>query len=233
MKEQWERTARLVGETGTERLAGARVAVFGLGGVGGACVEALARAGVGALDLCDNDTVSESNINRQIIATHATVGLPKTAAWAARIRDIDPDIRVTLHNVFFLPETADAFDFSAYDYVVDAVDTVAAKTELIRRAKEAGVPVISAMGAGNKLDPTAFRVTDIEKTETCPLARAVRAFCRKAGIKHVKVVWSAEQPTGETAEEHGRHAPGSISFVPPVMGYILAGEVIKDLLKTE
>ena len=233
MKEQWERTARLVGETGTERLAGARVAGFGLGGVGGACVEALARAGVGALDLCDNDTVSESNINRQIIATHATVGLPKTAAWAARIRDIDPDIRVTLHNVFFLPETADAFDFSAYDYVVDAVDTVAAKTELIRRAKEAGVPVISAMGAGNKLDPTAFRVTDIEKTETCPLARAVRAFCRKAGIKHVKVVWSAEQPTGETAEEHGRHAPGSISFVPPVMGYILAGEVIKDLLKTE
>ena len=233
MKEQWERTARLVGEAGTERLAGARVAVFGLGGVGGACVEALARAGVGALDLCDNDTVSESNINRQIIATHATVGLPKTAAWAARIRDIDPDIKVTPHNVFFLPETADAFDFSAYDYVVDAVDTVAAKTELIRRAKEAGVPVISAMGAGNKLDPTAFRVTDIEKTETCPLARAVRAFCRKAGIKHVKVVWSAEQPTGETAEEHGRHAPGSISFVPPVMGYILAGEVIKDLLKTE
>ena len=233
MKEQYERTARLVGETGIERLAGARVAVFGLGGVGGACVEALARAGVGALDLCDNDAVSESNLNRQIIATHATVGLPKTAAWAARIRDIDPAITVTAHNVFFLPETADAFDFTLYDYVVDAVDTVAAKTELIRRAKEAGVPVISAMGAGNKLDPTAFRVTDIEKTETCPLARAVRAYCRKAGIRHVKVVWSAEQPTGGTAEEHGRHAPGSISFAPPVMGYILAGEVIKDLLKTK
>ena len=233
MKEQYERTARLVGEASTKRLADARVAVFGLGGVGGACVEALARAGVGALDLCDNDTVGESNINRQIIATHATVGLPKTAAWAARIRDIDPDVTVTPHNVFFLPDTADAFDFTLYDYVVDAVDTVAAKTELIRRAREAGVPVISAMGAGNKLDPTAFRVTDIEKTETCPLARAVRAYCRKAGIKHVKVVWSAEQPAGGTAEEHGRHAPGSISFVPPVMGYILAGEVIKDLLKTE
>jgi len=233
MKEQYERTARLVGASGVERLSRARVAVFGLGGVGGACVEALARAGVGALDLCDDDVVSESNINRQIIATHATVGMKKTAAWAARIRDIDPAVEVTVHNVFFLPETADAFDFSLYDYVVDAVDTVAAKTELIRRAKEAGVPVISAMGAGNKLDPTAFRVTDIEKTETCPLARAVRAYCRKAGIGHVKVVWSAERPTGGTAEEHGRHAPGSISFVPPVMGYVLAGEVIKDLLKTE
>ena len=233
MKEQYERTARLVGESGVERLSRARVAVFGLGGVGGACVEALVRAGVGALDLCDDDVVSESNINRQIIATHATVGMKKTAAWAARIRDIDPAVEVTVHNVFFLPETADAFDFSLYDYVVDAVDTVAAKTELIRRAKEAGVPVISAMGAGNKLDPTAFRVTDIEKTETCPLARAVRAYCRKTGIGHVKVVWSAEQPTGGTAEEHGRHAPGSISFVPPVMGYVLAGEVIKDLLKTE
>ena len=233
MKEQYERTARLVGEGGVDRLARARVAVFGLGGVGGACVEALARAGIGALDLCDNDVVTESNINRQLIATHATVGLPKTATWAARIREIDPDVRVTVHNVFFLPDTADAFDFSLYDYVVDAVDTVAAKTELIRRAKAAGVPVISAMGAGNKLDPAAFRVTDIEKTEVCPLARTVRAFCRRERIKHVKAVWSAEQPTGETAEEHGRHTPGSISFVPPVMGYIMAGEVIKDLLKTE
>ena len=233
MKEQAERTARLVGEAGVARLARARVAVFGLGGVGGAATEALARAGVGALDLCDNDKVSESNINRQLIATHDTVGQPKTAAWAARIHAIDPDIRVTTYPVFFLPETAGAFDFSQYDYVVDAVDTVSAKMELIRRAKAAGVPVISAMGAGNKLDPTAFRVADLEKTDTCPLARTMRLLCRKEGLRHIKVVYSAETPRGGTAEEHGRHAPGSISFVPPVMGYILAGAVIRDLLKTE
>ena len=234
MKQQYERTARLIGEDGVTCLSRARVAVFGLGGVGGAAVEALARAGVGFLYLCDNDMITESNINRQLIATHATIGQPKTAAWIARVREIDPQIQVTAYNVFFLPETADMFDFSRYDYVIDAVDTVAAKTELIRRAKTADVPIISAMGAGNKLDPTAFRVADIEKTDTCPLARTVRAFCRKAGIRHVKVVYSAEQPTGDTlSEEHGRHTPGSISFVPPVMGYILAGEVIKDLLQAK
>ncbi len=228
MKKQHERTAMLLGEAGVEKLNHAHVAIFGVGGVGGYVAEALARAGVGALTLCDNDVVSESNINRQIIALHSTVGLKKVDAAAARILDIDPDVKVMTYDTFFLPETADRFDFTAFDYVVDAVDTVAAKLELYRRAKAAGVPVISAMGAGNKLDPTAFRVSDIHKTEGCPLARAVRVACRKEGIKQIKVVYSTEEPKGAVVADNGRYAPGSISFVPSAMGLIIAAKVVKD-----
>ena len=230
MKEQHTRTAMLIGEEGVSRLSCAHVAVFGVGGVGGYVVEALARAGVGEFSLFDADTVSESNINRQIIALHSTVGMPKVQAAAARVRDIDPEITVHTHEVFYLPENADAFDLSQYDYVVDAIDTVSAKMELIRRARAAGVPIICSMGTGNKLDPTAFRVERIEKTDTCPLARTIRNLCKKEGIKGVKVVYSAELPCGGTLSDgHGRHAPGSISFVPAAAGLCLAGEVIRTL----
>ena len=229
MKEQFKRTSGLLGEAAITRLQSARVAVFGIGGVGGYAVEALVRAGVGALDLIDSDTVSESNLNRQIIALYSTVGQYKTEVAASRARDINPDVRITVHNTFFLPENADLFDFSQYDYVIDAIDTVTAKMELVRRANAAGTPIISAMGTGNKLDPTAFRVTDIYKTEGCPLARTVRGLCRKEGIKHLKAVWSPEPPRGTTFAEEGRHAPASISFVPAAAGLVLAGAVIKDL----
>ena len=234
VKEQHTRTAMLLGEQGVARLRGAHVAVFGIGGVGGYVMEALARAGVGALSLFDADTVSESNLNRQIIALHSTVGMPKVEAATARVRDIDPDITVHCHNVFYLPENADRYDLSAYDYVVDAIDTVAAKMELIRRARAAGVPIICSMGTGNKLDPTAFRVAKIEKTDTCPLARTIRNLCKKEGIRGVKVVYSTEQPRGATlADGHGRHAPGSISFVPAAAGLCIAGEVIRELALKE
>ena len=229
MKEQFIRTAGLIGEAAVARLQNAHVAVFGIGGVGGYAVEALVRAGVGALDLIDNDTVSESNLNRQIIALHSTVGQYKTEVAANRARDINPDVKIAVHNTFFLPENADLFDFSQYDYVIDAIDTVAAKMELVRRANATGTPIISAMGTGNKLDPTAFRVSDIYKTEGCPLARTVRGLCRKEGIKHLKVVWSPEPPCGTTFTEGSRHAPASISFVPAAAGLVLAGTVIKDL----
>ena len=229
MKEQFQRTAGLIGEEAVLRLSRARVAVFGIGGVGGHATEALVRAGVGALDLIDNDTVSESNINRQIIALHSTVGRPKTEVAAERALDINPDVKITVHNTFFLPENADSFDFSAYDYIIDAIDTVSAKMELVRRAGAAGTPIISAMGTGNKLDPTALRVADIHKTEGCPLARTVRTLCRKEGIKHLKVVYSPEPPCGITYEEKGRHAPSSISFVPATAGLLLAATVIKEL----
>lgn len=229
MKEQFQRTAGLIGEEAVLRLSRARVAVFGIGGVGGHAVEALVRAGVGALDLVDNDTVSESNINRQIIALHSTVGRPKTEVAAERARDINPDVKITTHNTFFLPENADTFDFSAYDYVIDAIDTVNAKMELYRRANAAGVPLIAAMGTGNKLDPTALRVSDIYKTEGCPLARTVRGLCRREGIKKLKVVYSPEPPAGATFADNGRHAPSSISFVPAAAGLLLAATVIKEL----
>lgn len=229
MKEQLKRTVGVLGEAGVLKLQRARVAVFGIGGVGGYVVEALARAGVGAFDLIDADVVSESNLNRQIIALTSTVGEYKTKAAAARVQDIDPDISVLTHEVFFSPENATRFDFSSYDYVVDAVDTVSAKMELVRRAQAAGVPIISAMGTGNKLDPTAFRVSDIYKTEGCPLARAVRGLCRKEGIKHLKVVWSPEPPCGEIFDENGRHAPASVSFVPAAAGLVIAGAVVRDL----
>ncbi len=220
----------LLGEEGIDRLARARVAVFGVGGVGSYAVEALVRAGVGALDLCDSDVVSTSNINRQIIALHSTVGLFKTAVAAERARDINPDIKVTEHRVFVSPETADGFDFAAYDFVIDAIDTVEAKMELYRRCAAAGTPVIASMGTGNKLDPTAFRVADIHKTEGCPLARVIRGLCRKEGIRHLTVVYSPEPPRAATLPpEHGRHAPGSVSFVPATAGLLLAGEVIRRL----
>ena len=230
---QFSRTALLIGEEGLEKLKKARVAVFGVGGVGGYVVEALARSGVGALELIDKDVVSVSNINRQIIALHSTVGRLKTEVAAERARDINPDIDVTVRNVFYLPETAGEFDFTAYDYVVDAIDTVSGKIALIVQSKKANVPVISCMGAGNKLDATAFEVADITKTSVCPLARVMRRDLKKRGIDHVKVVYSKEEPKESQAkdEESGKPIPASIAFVPSVAGLILAGEVIKDLIK--
>jgi tRNA A37 threonylcarbamoyladenosine dehydratase len=229
----FSRTAILIGEENLQKLKNARVAVFGVGGVGGYVAEALARSGVGALDLIDKDTVSESNINRQIIALHSTVGKLKTEVAAERARDINPDIEVLTRNVFYLPETADEFDFSSYDYVVDAIDTVSGKIALIEQAKRANVPVISSMGAGNKLDATAFEVADITKTSVCPLARVMRRELKKRGIEHVKVVYSKEEPKQSEAkdEETGKPIPASIAFVPSVAGLIIAGEVIKDLIK--
>lgn len=227
------RTENLIGKAAIEKLRGARVAVFGIGGVGGYVVEALARAGVGALDLVDNDKVALSNINRQIIALHSTVGEWKTEVAAKRIKDINPEITVRTHNLFFLPETAAQFDFSGIDYVVDAIDTVSGKIALIERAKEQNIPVISSMGTGNKLKPTSFEVADITKTSVCPLARVMRRELKKRGINHVKVVYSKEEPlsSGEVNEETGKAIPASISFVPSVAGLIIAGEVIKDLIK--
>lgn len=230
---QFSRTALLLGEAGVEKLKKARVAVFGVGGVGGYAVEALARSGVGALDLIDKDVVSVSNINRQIIALHSTVGQYKTDVAAARAKDVNPDIQVRCHHLFYLPETAERFDFSAFDYVVDAIDTVSGKIALIENAKRCNVSVISSMGAGNKLDPTKFEVADISKTSVCPLARVMRRELKKRGIEHVKVVYSQEEPLPSvlTDEETGKAVPGSVAFVPSVVGLILAGEVIKDLIK--
>ncbi|MBQ4600440.1 MAG: tRNA threonylcarbamoyladenosine dehydratase [Oscillospiraceae bacterium] len=235
--DQLSRTRLLLGDKAMDILKNARVAVFGLGGVGGYAVEALARSGIGALDLIDHDTVSLTNINRQILATHSTVGLYKADVAAARVRDIDPTVMVTAHKVFYLPETADSFDFTQYDYIVDAIDTVTGKLMLIRQAKDAGVPIISSMGTGNKLDPTAFRVADIHSTSGCHLARIMRKECRKRGIDALKVVYSQEEPltpapcgTDEELPEGRRSLPGSCAFVPSVAGLIIAGEVIKDLI---
>ena len=227
---RFSRTALLLGEEGVQKLNKARVAVFGVGGVGGYAVEALARSGVGAFTLVDPDRVSESNINRQIIALSSTVGRYKTQVAADRIRDINPDCRVETKEIFYLPEN-DEIDFSSFDYVVDAVDTVSAKLAIIQRAKEAGVPVISAMGAGNKLDPTRFEVSDIAKTTVCPLARVMRRELKKRGIEHVKVVYSQEEPQPAKAadEETGKPIPASVAYVPSVAGLILASEVVKDL----
>lgn len=229
----FSRTAILLGEENLEKLKRARVAVFGVGGVGGYVVEALARSGVGVLDLIDKDTVSESNINRQIIALHSTVGRYKTEVAAERARDINPDICVRVYNTFYLPETAAQFDFSRYDYVVDAIDTVSGKIAIVEEAKKANVPVIAAMGAGNKLDPTKFEVADISKTSVCPLARVMRRELKKRGIEHLKVVYSKEEPLSSPVvdEESGKSVPGSVAFVPSVVGLILAGEVVKDLIK--
>ena len=228
--EQFSRTENLIGKAGVEKLNRARVVVFGVGGVGGYVIEALARSGVGAVDIVDNDTVSESNINRQIIALHSTVGKKKTQVMQERLLDINPSIKVQVHDLFFLPDTP--FDFTPYDYVIDAIDTVSGKIAVIEGAKKAGVPVISAMGAGNKLDPTAFAVADIEKTSVCPLARVMRRELKNRGVKGVKVVYSKEEPKGSAEKnEHGKPVPASIAFAPSVMGLIIAGEVIKDLLQ--
>ncbi|MBR0081757.1 MAG: tRNA threonylcarbamoyladenosine dehydratase [Clostridia bacterium] len=240
MEGPFSRTEMLLGKEAMETLKNAHVAVFGVGGVGGYVVEALARSGVGALTVVDSDTVALSNLNRQILATRATVGRPKTEVAAERIHAIAPDCRVTERRLFFLPETADAFDFTEYDYVVDAIDTVAGKLALIEACFAVGTPIICAMGAGNKLDPTALRVAKLEDTSVDPLARAIRVQCRKRGIRGVRVVYSTEPPVESASEAaaaeaqaenpNRRGVPGSNAFVPPVMGLILAGEVIKQLI---
>lgn len=234
-KEQFGRTALLLGEDGVRKLQQARVAVFGVGGVGGFTVEALARSGVGAIDIIDNDTVVLSNLNRQIIATHSSVGRDKVDVMRERILDINPECKVTAHKCFFLPETRDQFDFSQYDYVVDAVDTVTAKIELVMACKEVGTPILCCMGAGNKLDPTKFEIADIYKTTMCPLAKVMRHEMKKRNVKKLKVLYSTEppiRPNGDTGEvTMKRSTPGSTAFVPSVAGLIIAGEVIKDLCK--
>ena len=230
--EKFVRTALIFGDEGMSRLSRSRIAVFGVGGVGGHCVQALARAGIGAIDVFDDDVVSITNINRQAVAVTSTVGLPKVEVIRDQMLDINPQIRVECRRMFYTPENADEVDLSVYDYVVDAIDTVKAKVELICRCKAIGVPVISAMGAGNKLDPTAFEVEDIHKTSVCPLCRVMRTQLKKRGIKKHKVVYSREEPLRIVAEESaGRHAPGSVSFVPPVVGLIIAGEVIRELAR--
>ncbi|MDD3795844.1 MAG: tRNA threonylcarbamoyladenosine dehydratase [Lachnospiraceae bacterium] len=250
MLNQFSRTELLLGSEAMKALAGARVAVFGIGGVGGFTVEALIRSGVGAVDLIDNDKVCLTNLNRQLIATRKTVGRSKTEVMKERILEINPDAVVTEHRLFYLPETAGQFDFTKYSYVVDAVDTVTAKIALVMEAQKAGVPIISSMGAGNKLDPTGFEVADIYKTSVCPLAKVMRRELKKRNVTHLKVVYSKELPlspledladacreenrTGEEEAEQGsrrRALPGSVAFVPSVVGLIIAGEVIRDLAK--
>lgn len=237
MLDQFSRTRILLGSKAMGKLARSRVAVFGIGGVGGYAVEALARSGVGALDLIDSDKVALTNLNRQIIALHNTIGQYKVDVAAERIQAINPDCIVRTYKTFYLPENSAEFDFSAYDYIVDAIDTVAGKIGLIEAANTANTPIISAMGAGNKLDPTAFEVTDIYKTSVCPLAHVMRKELKKRGIKKLKVVYSKEKPLSpltdeETEVTNKRVTPGSTSFVPSVVGLIIAGEVIKDLINT-
>lgn len=226
MKPLLDRTARLIGEDAALKPLRCRVAIFGVGGVGGYIAEALARGGVGAIDLIDHDTVSPTNLNRQLAALHSTLGQLKVDVVKARILDINPGCQVNAYPLFYLPENAAEFDLSRYDYVADAIDTVSAKLALIEGCTRAGTPVISAMGAGNKLDPSAFRVSDISKTTVCPLARVMRRELRKRGIEHVKVVYSQEEaliPAGD------KRTPGSVSFVPGAAGLVIAGEILRDL----
>lgn len=232
MKKQFSRTAMVIGEEALEKLSSSRIAIFGIGGVGGYTLEALARSGVGAFDLIDNDTVNITNINRQIIALHNTVGQYKVDVAKERILSINPAAKVNVHKIFYLPENVSAIDFAKYSYVVDCVDTVTAKLEIIERAKNANVPVISCMGTGNKLDPTLFEVSDVYKTSVCPLAKVMRRELRKRNINSLKVVYSKEEPIKPSQQEDlmKRSVPGSISFVPSVAGLIIAGEVIKDLI---
>ncbi len=249
MKEQFSRTALLIGEEGVKKLQRSKVIVFGIGGVGGYAAEGLARSGVGTIHLVDHDTVAESNINRQIIATKKTIGKYKVDVMKERIMEIDPETEVIVHKCFFLPETEGEFDFSEYDYVIDAVDTVSAKIEIIMRCEKAGTRVISSMGAGNKLEASMLEVADIYRTSVCPLARVMRRELKKRNVKKCKVVYSKETPVldGNTASDEegrglngparaeekgtaGRKAPGSIVFVPAAAGLILAGEVVKDLI---
>ncbi len=223
MKEQFSRTAQLLGNENVENLFDKHVIVFGVGGVGGYVVEALARSGIGKISIVDNDVVNESNINRQIIALHSTVGMQKVEVLKNRILDINPECKVFVYNQFFLPENSKDFDFSIYDYVVDAVDTVTAKLEIIKKSKESNVPVISSMGTGNKLNPMGFKVSDISKTKVCPLARVMRNELKKRGISKVKCVYSEENPVIQT------QTPASVAFVPSVAGLLIASEVVKDL----
>lgn len=236
----FSRTAALLGEEALTRLKGARVAVFGVGGVGGYVVEALVRSGVGTLDVFDKDDVSITNLNRQIIALHSTVGQDKVSVIAARMRDINPDVVMNEHKMFYLPENADEIDLSAYDFVVDAVDTVAAKVELAVRCEQLGVPLIAAMGAGNKLDPSKLQIADIYKTSVCPLARAMRTTLRKKGVKHLTVAYSTEEPVRPTGARLAAEAiddgsgrrkdvPGSTAFVPSAMGLLIASHVVRRI----
>lgn len=227
---QFSRTELLLGEKSVEKLAKKRIAVFGVGGVGGFVCEGLVRAGIGEIDIIDKDTVSVSNLNRQLIALHSTVGQNKVDVLEKRLKDINPKLILRKYKCFFLPETSDNFDFKQYNYVVDAIDTVTGKIELVLKAEEAGVPIISAMGAGNKLDPTAFQMADIYKTSVCPLARVMRRELKKRGIEKLKVVYSKEEPVKPVFAEGEETVPGSVSFVPSVMGLIIAGEIVKELL---
>ena len=248
MEDQFQRTESLIGDIAVKKLLRSKVIVFGIGGVGGYACEALVRSGIGAFDLIDDDKVCLTNLNRQIIATRKTVGKYKTEVMKERMLEINPNVDVRIHNCFFLPENADEFPFDEYDYIIDAVDTVTAKISIIMKANELGIPVISSMGAGNKLDPTAFRVADIYKTRVCPLAKVMRRELKKRGVKKLKVVYSEEQPTRPIEDmsiscrtncicppgaEHKcterRDIPGSVAFVPSVVGLIIAGEVIKDI----
>ena len=228
--ERFERSTLVLGEDAMDKLRRARVIVFGAGGVGGAAIEALARTGIGALTVVDADSVSKSNINRQILATDSTVGLKKVEAARLRVADIAPDCRFEGLAHFYTPEDRGGIDLADYDYIIDAIDTVKSKLYLIEEAARLGVPIICSMGTGNKTDPTRLTVSDISKTNTCPLAAVIRRECRKRGVKRLRVVWSDELPVRAVADsENGRHAPGSVSFVPPVAGMILAGEVIKAI----
>lgn len=234
MSEIFKRTEMLLGSEALNKLGASAVAVFGAGGVGGGAVEALVRGGIGRIDIIDNDKVSVSNINRQLIATRNTVGMLKTEAAKNRILEINPDCRVNTFNTFILPDSIDGFDFTPYDYVIDAIDTVSGKIAIIEKCNKLGIPVISSMGTGNKLDPTQFEITDIYKTSVCPLARVMRLEMKKRGIKRLKVLYSKEEPLKPAITEttdRGKTVPGSVSFVPPVAGMIIAGEVIKDLIK--
>lgn len=234
MLNQFSRSELLIGSDGINKLKSSRVAVFGIGGVGGYAAEALVRNGIGELDIIDKDTVSLTNINRQIIATNDTIGEYKVDAAAKRFLSINPNLKLNTYKTFFTPETSDEFDFKNYDYVVDAIDTVTGKIELVMKSYVSNVPIISSMGTGNKLNPEMLEVDDIYKTSMCPLARVMRSELKKRGIKKLKVVYSKEKPlvpVGETGEKtvNGKQIPGSMSFVPPVAGLIIAGEVVKDL----
>ena len=230
MKESLSRSVLLLGESGIKKLIDSKVCIFGVGGVGGYCAEALARSGVGEIHLVDSDRVSVSNINRQIIATEKTVGMLKVDAMKERILEINSECKVVTHNIFYTPESANEIDISGFDYIVDAIDTVKSKLHLIETAYFKNVKIISSMGAGNKLSATSFEVADINKTSVCPLAKVIRRELRLRGVKKLKVVYSKEEPIAAVAEEaHGRHAPGSVAFIPSVVGLIIAGEVIKDI----
>ena len=231
VNEQFIRGVGVLGDDGIKKLNNSKVIVFGVGGVGGFCAEALCRAGVGRIDIVDGDVVSISNLNRQIIALHSTIGKPKVDVLRNRLLDINPDCNVVEHKLFYLPENADEIDLSQYDYIVDAVDTVSAKLEIIVRAKVLDIPIISAMGAGTKLDPTRFEVSDIYKTTVCPLSRIIRRELKSRGIKSLKVVYSTEEPRQNMGidSESGKPIPSSLSFVPSVMGLIMAGEIISDI----
>lgn len=230
MSEIFSRAEMLIGKQNIEKLKASHIAVFGLGGVGGHVVEALARCVVSHFTLFDNDIVCESNLNRQVIATVDTIGMQKTDAMKNRILSINPDAKVITHNVFYLPENADMYPLSDYDYVVDAIDTISAKIELAVRSEKSGTPLISSMGTGNKLDPTKFKVSDVYKTSVCPLARVMRYELKKRGVKSLKVVYSEEIPQKPIGADDKTRTPGSVSFVPSVAGLIIAGEVIKDLI---